>query len=127
MTHAEVQAARWSEHAVVEGLLVLFGVGRCVPNRLPILLFGVATPHLVNWLLAGKEVVSALLDHIGVAHFHANLVIFALSVPIAQKTDLVSIGNDTFIFETNGMRSALFLLVVKGFVDGFVVEGLWVG
>ena len=59
--HADVETTGISEEAVVEGLLVLLGVGGCVSDALSVLVFGVASPHGVDRLLAGQEVVGTLL------------------------------------------------------------------
>lgn len=127
VTHAHVETGGGAEHAIVELVLVPFGVLGGVPNRLTVLFFCIAAPHLVDWFLARQKVVSSLLEHVGMANFDSNLVKFALFMAISQETHLVCVRHDGFIFETNSVFTSLLLFEIEGLVDGLIVEGFRVG
>ena len=56
------------------------------------------------------------------ANVHTNLIVFALTVTIAQQTHLGCVWNDALNFNTNLMLGALLFPVVKSVVDHLVVE-----
>ena len=82
--HANVKSCRFSKHTVVELLFVLLCELRSLPNALTVLFFGVATPHSVDGLLAGKEVICVLKEHASVADIDADLVVLALAVTVSE-------------------------------------------
>ena len=55
--HAHVEAAGFSEQAVIKLLLILLCVIRGVSNGVAVLSLGVAPPHAVQGLLAGQEII----------------------------------------------------------------------
>ena len=57
LAHADVETGGVAEQAVVELGFVGLGVCWCITNRLTILIFSVAAPHSIYWLLASQEVV----------------------------------------------------------------------
>ena len=82
-SHAEVHATGLTEETIVKFLLVLLGVGRSVADTLSIFLFGVASPHAIDGLFAGKEVSRPLLEHGGMAHINTNSIVLALLVSVS--------------------------------------------
>ena len=56
------------------------------------------------------------------ANVHTNLIVFALTVTIAQQTHLGCVWNDALDFNTNLMFSTVLFLVIKSVVDHFIVE-----
>ena len=56
------------------------------------------------------------------ADIDADLVVFALTVAIAQETYLGSVWDYSLDLNADFMFSALLLLVVKSIVDHFIVE-----
>ena len=64
--HAEVHAGSLSEEAIIEPFLVNLGVVWRVPDRLTVLFFCVASPHSVDGLFAGQEVIALLGQHLSV-------------------------------------------------------------
>ena len=70
VVHANVHTSSLSEQAVVEVLLILFGVVWSISDRVSILLLGVASPHSVDWFLAGQEVIGLLLEHSSVTNIN---------------------------------------------------------
>ena len=111
--HAQVQAASVAEKAFVELLLVILRVLRRIADYGSVLLFGVATPHAVNGFLAGKEVVTVLGQLLGVTDLHTDLVKFALSVSVTQKSDFFSARNDGLYVQAELMLAILLLAVVE--------------
>lgn len=69
--HAEVHATALSEQAVVEFMLVLFGVVRGISDALAVLLLGVASPHSVDGLFASQEIISFIFEHLSMAHINS--------------------------------------------------------
>ena len=61
VVHADICSASFSEKAIVEFPLVLFCVVWGIPDRVAILLLRVASPHTVDGLFAGKEIIALLL------------------------------------------------------------------
>ena len=81
--HAQVQSTGLTEETIVKFLLVLLGVLRGITDALTIFLFGVASPHAIDGLFAGKEVSRTLLEHCGMAYIHSDLIVLALSVSVS--------------------------------------------
>ena len=101
----------------------MLGVLRGVANRLPILLFCVASPHTVNGYLASKEIVRTLFEHCGVTELYSNLIILAIPVSVSEKTNLVRIWGDLLQLDSEFVLGSALLPIVKWVEDHLVVEG----
>ena len=112
LAHANVKTGGIAEQAVIE--LGLIGLRICwrIPDRVSILALGVASPHGIDGLLAGQEVVRAILKHFRMAHFHTNLKVLAVTVSVTQVSDLVCSRRDFLNFNAKLVLTSLLFLPV---------------
>ena len=126
VSHAQIQSTRLSEHAVIEGLLVLLCVIGCVTNRVSILLLGVAAPHHINWSLASQEVICVLKQHTCVASLNTHLVVLALAVSVTEETNLSRIWDNSNDIHANlVLRFSLWFEIQLIESLHIVVESAW--
>ena len=112
VTHADVETACIAEHAVVELGLIGFRISWRIPDRVSILALGVASPHSVDGLLAGQEVVRARLNHFHMTHVNTDLKVLAVTVSVSNVSDLIGSGRDFLNFAAKFMLSSLLFLPV---------------
>jgi len=124
MGHADVEAASVSEETGVEIFLVTLGVGGRVANRLSVFLLGVAAPHRVDGLLAGQKVVRTCRDHLHVADVDSDLVVLAVSVTVAQQTNLFRVGRDSLNIRAKLMLAASLPAPYQRVLRHVVIKGL---
>ena len=126
MIHAQIHAGALTEQAVVQVFLIWLRHGRGVSDRLTVFTFSIAVPHLIQGLFASQKVIRLVLGHLGVADFHSDTVVLALSVSVTEQSDFTSRGDHTVHFDANVMGAASLLLEMQLIVDQFVVISLWV-
>ena len=112
VAHANVEAGGVAEHAVVELGLIGFRISWRIPDRVSILALGVASPHGVDGLLAGQEVVRTSLNHFHMTHVNTDLKVLAVTVSVSKVSDLIGSGRDFLNFAAKFMFSSLLFLPV---------------
>ena len=112
VAHANVEAGSIAEHAVVELGLIGFRISWRIPDRVSILALSVASPHGVDGLLAGQEVVRTSLKHFHMTHVNTDLKVLAVTVSVSNVSDLLGSGRDFLNFAAKFMFSSLLFLPV---------------
>ncbi len=82
MVHAHVNPTRWLEQAVIELLLIWFGLLGRISDRVTVFVFSVTSIHGISHILAWKEGVTLLGHHLCMTHLKANGEVLALPVTV---------------------------------------------
>ena len=122
VAHAHVEAGGVAEHAIVELGLIRLSISWRISDRVSILALSVATPHSVDGLLAGQEVVRSLLKHFRMTHVHTDLKVLAVTVSVSKISDLVCSGGDSLYFHAKFMLTSLLFLPVDRILKHLVIE-----
>ena len=122
--HAQIHAGALTEQAVVQVFLIWLRHGRGVSDRLTVFTFSIAVPHLIQGLFASQKVIRLVLGHLGVADFHSDTVVLALTVSVTEQSDFTGRRDHTVNFNANVMGAASLLLEMQLIVDQFVVISL---
>jgi hypothetical protein len=127
LTHADIHARSISKQAVVEFGLVRLRVVGGITDWLSILVLCVATPHSINWLFAGQEVVRSGLEHSSMANINTDSVVFAVTVSVTKETDFGSFRDDFLDIDAEFVLGSFLLFPIDWVLQHLVIEGTWVG
>ena len=113
LAHANVETGGVAEEAVIELGFIRLCISWCISDGVSILALGVASPHSVDGLLAGKEVVSTSLKHFRMTYVHSDLKVLAVAVSVTKISDLICPWRDFLNFDAKLMLTSLLFLPVN--------------
>ena len=105
--NANIETGSVAEHAVVELGFIRLCISWRISYGVSILALGVASPHRVDGLLAGKEVVSTSLKHFRMTYVHSDLKVLAVAVSVPKISDLICPWRDFLNFDAKLMLTSL--------------------